>query len=1324
MQYYIGLDIGTESIGWAVTDEKYQLLKKRGQDFWGVYLFDEAKTAAERRTFRTARRRTARTHQRLMLLQEIFADEIMKVDPIFFIRLKNSALYIEDKDNSLHSKDALFADADFKDKDYHKRFPSIYHLRNELLNKPADDIRFLYLALHHIIKNRGHFLFENQNFNVKDIENIKNYFYEINEFLSESEKSCFILDNLNDALNVLKDKDLNLTNKTKRLKDLFCTGKDKQLEAILKVAVGGKVKLKVLYADSELEDLDIEFSKDGFEEVLLKIEDAVGDGACLVKNLKVIYDWSVLSRILGEEKYISTAKIKIYEKHKLDLERLKKLVKEQATDKELYRLIFSKKENQANYAAYIGMDDNKRVAKCKTKKEFYDFLKKNLKLDEYILGEIEKDNFLPKQVSIGNCVIPYQVHLAELKRILAVSAVSYPFLNKKGDDGITIAEKIESLLTFRIPYYVGPLNTASPFAWVKRYPGYEKVSITPWNFEKIIDKDASEEGFIRRMTNKCTYLIGEDVLPACSLLYSEFAFLNELNNLKINGQFLPEAKRLIYEYAKENKKVTLSKCLTLLKARGLVEKDAKKEDVFSGIDGDFKNGLASYVTFKEILGEKVDLNREVCEQIIERITLMSSDKNRLEQTLKAKFGKFLTDEEIKRIKGLNYAKWGRFSKKLLTEIFSLSCCDENGEVLSIIEVMRRECKNFMQVLHDYAFQKSVEEYNAENAKCEKVTYKTVEELYCSPSVKRAIWRTLDLVKEITKIMGEEPKKIFVEMARDKEDNGKKGQRTNSRKDQLLQLYSNIKDESREWMKEIEQTEETKFNSKKLVLYYMQKGVCMYSGKQIPLEHVFNTNVCDIEHIYPQSKLKDDSFDNTILVYKTQNIAKGDVYPIASNVQEKMLPYWKQLKDDGFISENKFERLKRKTPLNQEELTDFINRQLVETRQSTKAVANLLKQIYKNCETVYSKAANADDFKQQFNLVKVRELNDLHHAKDAFINIVVGNVYNTKFNHNAAIYFKNNNLDSYNIKYLYTKDIPNAWSLSDKDEIFKTYRKNTCRVVRFTSEGKGKLFDATIKSKGKDLIPLKENGAIQDTQKYGGYDSAATAYFMLVKSWDKKGNVILSLEAISIYNHLHFKGDKQKQIEYFVEAGLKDPEILIDKIKLNTLLNIDGSYAYIRGKTGNQIVLCNANELILDDESVKYLKKISNYFKDKKKYFMKELPVGQNITAEDNKRLYDALVEKLSHPIYSGLSISGQVEFLKAKKEVFSAISLSDQMVVLFEILKLMQCNSVLSDLTKIGGGANAGKILIGKKIQDKKVKIILQSPTGHYRKIIDCAEFL
>ena len=80
MAYYIGLDLGTSSVGWAVTDENYHLMKKHGKDMWGIREFDEAETAEARRTFRVSRRRRQREVARIGLLK----DYLQKWIPIFF----------------------------------------------------------------------------------------------------------------------------------------------------------------------------------------------------------------------------------------------------------------------------------------------------------------------------------------------------------------------------------------------------------------------------------------------------------------------------------------------------------------------------------------------------------------------------------------------------------------------------------------------------------------------------------------------------------------------------------------------------------------------------------------------------------------------------------------------------------------------------------------------------------------------------------------------------------------------------------------------------------------------------------------------------------------------------------------------------------------------------------------------------------------------------------------------------------------------------------------------------------------------------------------
>lgn len=78
-------------------------------------------------------------------------------------------------------------------------------------------------------------------------------------------------------------------------------------------------------------------------------------------------------------------------------------------------------------------------------------------------------------------------------------------------------KKIISLMKFRVPYYVGPFtDKETRFSWMIKKEGLSTQKITPWNFDDVVDRDASKKKFIERMTNFCTYLTGEKVLPASS----------------------------------------------------------------------------------------------------------------------------------------------------------------------------------------------------------------------------------------------------------------------------------------------------------------------------------------------------------------------------------------------------------------------------------------------------------------------------------------------------------------------------------------------------------------------------------------------------------------------------------------------------------------------------------------------------------------------------------------------------------------------------------------------------------------------------------------
>ena len=159
--YYLGLDMGTSSVGWAVTTPDYELVRAKGKDLWGVRLFDEAETAAGRRQYRTARRRRQREIATKGFLKSVFADEIEKIDEGFFVRLEESKFYLDEKSNENKQPYALFAGTDYTDKEYYKEYPTVFHLRKALLENDegrAFDVRLVYLAISSLYKRRGHFL--------------------------------------------------------------------------------------------------------------------------------------------------------------------------------------------------------------------------------------------------------------------------------------------------------------------------------------------------------------------------------------------------------------------------------------------------------------------------------------------------------------------------------------------------------------------------------------------------------------------------------------------------------------------------------------------------------------------------------------------------------------------------------------------------------------------------------------------------------------------------------------------------------------------------------------------------------------------------------------------------------------------------------------------------------------------------------------------------------------------------------------------------------------------------------------------------------------
>lgn len=1310
-EYYLGLDIGTSSVGWAVTDTGYNIPEYRRKAMWGIHLFDEGKTAEERRMHRCARRRLNRRKQRITLLRELFSEEIYKVDPGFFERLDLSGLHLEDrKDGQMNS---LFNDADFTDKEYHHRFPTIYHLRKYLIDtdeKP--DIRLVYLACHHIVKYRGHFLFgEIDSSTVPDFHKVVDTLV---ENLREYDESI-VFEDVDRVGEILSDRVKSITDKKNELSLMISSESQlsKELSALLS---GGKVKISKLFDDESLSDESVCFKDASIDDRMTELEDVIEpDYFLTLRLIKQVYEWSVLSSILSGHNSVSDAKVAQYEQHKTDLSLLKKTIKTYVPD--AYNEMFKNKNTKGNYCSYVGICNKGKPEKSCTQEEFCKYCEKILKNvdcetdDAFndMIKRIKMNTFMPKQRTGDNIVLPYSVHKAELKCILDNVSSFYPSLSEIGDDGFSKLDKICMIQSFRIPYYVGPLGN-SPHSWAVRNCG-EKI--TPWNFDKVIDLDASAEGFMNNLTSFCTYIVGEKVLPKNSILYSYFQLFNEINNLKINGDKLPiEIKKKMVDdlFRNSKRRVTKKTIENYLVSQGILDK--KEDHEITGIDDSIKSSLKSEQSIINIIGNKA-VNRQLCEEIIRIITVFGDEK-RIRIKLEHDFKNDLTKEEIKSLSKLRFEGWGRLSEMFLTGLYDI--CHENGQKSNIIELLENTNDNLMEIYHKYSFKDQVEEYNRSMTMDNEITYEYLDSLYVSPAVKRGIWRTISIVKDVVGCIGHNPTKVFVETTRDVRNANEK-KRSSSRKDNLMMLFKNC-NEDPQWVNSLDDRSEADLKSRSLYLYYTQLGRCMYCGRLIDFEELNKTDSVDRDHIYPQSKTKDDSIhNNMVLSCKDCNMKKTNSYPIKPEVQQRMKPMWDSLLTKKYITAEKYFRLTRTQPFSDDELDKFISRQLVETGQSVNSSISVLKHLFGNeTEIVYVRANLVSEFRQEFKFIKCRSVNDNHHAKDAYLNIVVGNAYNTKFTKNPMNFVKSG--EEYSIGNMYGHDISRngytAWIHGPEGTIktIKQYmRRDNIQFTKYSYISKGQLFDDNLLKSKNTLFDRKKD---RPAEKYGGYDNVAGACYSLIE-YELKGKMIRSLETLHVHE-LEFIDNKNLNNHYSAILGTR-VHVIIPIIRINSLIEWNGFRMHIGGRTNNSICFTPAIQLLLPDKYYEYCKKLYNYNSDKKERIFRSAEY-YGLNCSNNTELYDFFNTKSSEPPYEQMmkSLNNNINI---SHDEFTNSDILVQSDVLNEILHSFHCDSQTTSFKKIGGVNLTGRIVLNKKLPTTgEIFIINQSPSGlHENKV-------
>lgn len=1409
--YNIGLDIGTGSVGWCLTDNNGHLLKinRKGDNgktyrnsAWGVRLFASADTAADCRIKRSTRRRYNRRRTRVIELRKIMSEMIMPVDPNFYARLDEAFLWNEDKSDKAKAPFLLFNDKKLYDIKYYTDYPTIYHLRKYLLEtKEKADPRFIYLALHHMMKYRGHFLYEGQTFEA--IDNIKDTFIEleqlINVYVKEKEETEYNNKNNNqyEAIkNCLADNKVKNKDKKENITDIFIkVGYDNKYSKELAAAVlGYEFNVGIIVNDNSLTDEDCKalkakFADAKYEEQEEKLSDTLGERYYIVEALKKIYSWKVLHSILGDSMFLSCAMVDKYEKHGEQLKALKNLFHKYVSQDEYSEFFHQEKNkegkyivNYANYIKGIKRLNNETNKNSNANQQLYQSIKKILdkraaddEVYKNILTEMEQETFLEKINNVDNSAIPYQLNLIEMDKILTQQGVYYKELKDN-------KELLLKMLTSKIPYYVGPLNNNNKgnrnFAWMTKKAGKENEKVYPWNVKDVVDIDVTAEDFITRMTNYCTYLPNEKVLPEESLLYQRYMLLEELSQIRIDGKKLSkEDRKAIIDdlfIGKGRVKVSDKDFKEYLDKVNYVKVNGKGYDVtgYQSDDG-FACALSSYNKFRRILGYVDERNEKMIEDIIYWLTVFE-DKDIVKRKINKQYADKFSDEQLKKILKLKFKGWGRYSAKLLNGIKG----DMGTTIIEMLEDADERfayceyCPNFMRIINKDAKIKQIIDDNRPIYDGTKDLLEVIQDMPTSPANRRGIWQTMKVIEEIIEYIGEKPRQIYIEFARE-DDFKAKNKRTDSRKKTvdkaLKKLKKEVVDEYNENVYKKLKQYENRLDEEKVYLYFMQNGKSLYTEEKLNLNEPENL---EIDHIIPYSLSDDDSLDNKALVLKDENQKKGNKIVKETFLQSfsdiKMINYWKNLKKVGLISEKKYNNL-QKNNVDDILTKGFINRQLVETRQIVKSVANLILDYYNEQIDVievkaslstsvrkmltYEKKDNNgfwEENKDNCMFYKNRDMNDYHHAHDAYLANIIGMYIQKNYPHlqkelNYSQYrrvwrkYYENTKNNNGVNWFATLG---KFSSNNEEadwygqDIIAYMRKIFCYrdviISKKVEENTGAFYSETKYPRedkaGSKLVPLKQGNNMRgadnlkelDTRKYGGYKGGEKAYFVLVKyciekALKKKVKKEYHMEFVEIPVYIA-RDIKNKDINLYdyvcdilneaYKNSVVDVEILRNKVpKYQMIIGENGEEYYLVGATE----VINSKQFVLGGANQQY-NRLLNYImygkNDKWQYIQTEL-LDEQLTG-----LYDLLLSKIKDE-YKGFS----KEAIRIQEDnSFYKLDVKNKKEFIAEMIKLVQPDSNYPYLGKYSTGLSDRMGRKSKEKVGKKITLVDKSVTGLYER--------
>lgn len=538
-------------------------------------------------------------------------------------------------------------------------------------------------------------------------------------------------------------------------------------------------------------------------------------------------------------------------------------------------------------------------------------------------------------------------------------------------------------------------------------PGSEKSRTDYGRFTTKMNPDGeyiTEENIFEKLIGKCSVYPDERRAAGASYTAQEFNLLNDLNNLTVNGRKLD----------KEEKEIIVSKILEkdtiTVKAMHLIIKEAIGDDITSisgfAIDKDEKEVYNhTFKIFKKMRKEfntqGLDINDISVEEldIISEILTLNTEKDAIEKSFEVN-GVNLNDAvkdtliAFRKANGSMFTKWQSNSIRLMKEL---------------IPEMYEQPKNQMELLTDMGvFEKKASKFEGYKYIPEDLI---IEDIY-NPVVKRSIRVSVKIVNAILKKY-KEIDQIVIEMPRDKNSKEQKKKiqdMQNANEKELKTIIKKVKDEYG-----IEITDNHFKQHKKLVLklklWNEQQGTCPYSGKRIEIDDLLNNpSLFEVDHIIPLSISFDDSRNNKVLVYSSENQNKGNHTPYM--YLNGIARAWNYERYRAFINTLNITRKKKSNFLfmgdinKQEVVQGFISRNITDTSYASRVVLNSMQGFFtgKDTKITVVKGAFTHQMRNYLQLEKDRDESYSHHAVDAMLIIY------SKMGYDAFKQFKDKYID--------------------------------------------------------------------------------------------------------------------------------------------------------------------------------------------------------------------------------------------------------------------------------------------------------------------------